>query len=344
MSSFPPPGIAEPPVSAEVARRAVEWMLELQGESVPARVRDEWRRWRSAHPEHERAWRRIESVDAALGPLAAPGHAAIARATLEAAAPLRRRQAVRALTALLFTGGGAWLAAEQTPWREWTADHRTGTGERRRIVLDDGTALVLNSGSAVDIRYGAAERRIRLIAGEVLVTSAKDAAARPLLVETADGEARALGTVFSVRRLPEASLLAVFEGAVALRPRQAAGDTRVLQAGEATRFTATGVDAPHALETGSAAWTEGLIVARGMRLADFLAELSRHAAQPIRCDPAIAGLRISGTYPLADIDKVLDTLSATLSLEIQTVTRFWGLRATEVLLVPRSSTARAPQR
>ncbi|KAF1057383.1 FecR domain-containing protein [Variovorax sp.] len=326
MSSLPPSGIAEPPVSAEVARRAVEWMLELQGDAVPARVRDEWRRWRAAHPEHERAWRRIESVDAALGPLAAPGHAALA------------------LTALLFTGGGAWLAAEQTPWREWTADHRTGTGERRRIVLDDGTALVLNSGSAVDIRYGAAERRIRLIAGEVLVTSAKDAAARPLLVETAHGEAQALGTVFSVRRLPEASLLAVFEGAVALRPRQATGDTRVLQAGEATRFTATGVDAPHALETGSAAWTEGLIVARGMRLADFLAELSRHAAQPIRCDPAIAGLRISGTYPLADVDKVLDTLSATLSLEIQTVTRFWGLRATEVVLVPRSRTARAPQR
>jgi transmembrane sensor len=42
-------------------------------------------------------------------------------------------------------------------------------------------------------------RRIELLKGEVLITTAKDSALRPFIVQTRHGTARALGTRFSVR-------------------------------------------------------------------------------------------------------------------------------------------------
>ena len=43
----------------------------------------------------------------------------------------------------------------------------------------------------------------------------------------------------------------------------------------------------------------------------------------LSCDPAVAHLRISGTFPLNDTDAVLNILSRTLPVRIQTLTRYW---------------------
>ena len=67
-----------------------------------------------------------------------------------------------------------------------------------------------------------------------------------------------------------------------------------------------------------------MLVASGMRLDRFLAELGRHRPGLLHCDPAIAGLRVSGTYPLADTDRVLDMLRTTLPVEIRFMTRYWA--------------------
>jgi transmembrane sensor len=330
-----PAAAGEPPIPPDVARRAVEWLVELRAEQVPPATLDGWRRWRAEHPDHERAWRRIEAVDGRLHPLATPVRSAIARATLAPPGSARRRQAVLGVAALLFAGGAAWMARDDERWSAWVADARTAPGERRRLVLDDGTAVELNSGSALDVVYGAAERRLRLLAGEVLIRTAPDAAERPFLVETAQGRAQALGTRFSVRQQPGTTLVAVFEGAVRVTPRDAAAQARVLKAGQQARFTREAMAAPQPADADGIAWAEGFIVAKGMRLADFLAELQRHDARALSCDPALADLRVSGSYPLADTGKVLDALSATLPLRVETTTRLWGLQTARVHLAPR---------
>ncbi|MBN8754658.1 MULTISPECIES: FecR domain-containing protein [Variovorax] len=327
--------MTEAPVPRHVAQRATEWLLDLQGEPAASRLRDEWQRWRAAHPDHERAWQRIEAVNGQLHRLATPVGTAMAHAALTRTGSRGRRQAVTALAVLLFAGGAAWTVGRQTRWGEEIAAQRTGLGERRTTTLDDGTVLVLNTGTAVDVKFSATERRVRLLSGELLITTAKDALGRPFLIETAQGEAQALGTRYTVRQFDGASDIAVFEGAVRITPRRAAWRTQVLQAGQKTRFAADTIDAPQWADADSTAWTEGFIVAKGMRLADFLAELGRYSARPLSSDPAVADLRVSGSYPLADIDKVLDTLSAVLSLEVQVVTRFWGLQTVRVSLAPR---------
>lgn len=317
-------GLVVPP---EVAQRAVEWwLLSCEGEMSRSRRRN-WMAWRNADPLHERAWRHIETVNARMAGLAGnTSQAALARVTLGRAGATSRRRAVKTLGVAFFGGGVAWQVEQHLPWRNWVADVRTASGERRSLVLDDGTQMVLNGASALDIGFSAQRRMLRLHKGEVLITTAKDGRqpARPFVVMTRGGEAEALGTRFVVRAEEgESALVSVFEGAVRLTPR-AAGSTLVLQAGEQASFDAQGTSSASAVHEDSTAWVDGMLIARAMPLSDVLAALQPYSEARLVCEPRVAGLRISGTYPLADVPRVLAVLGALPQLRVRPLTRWWG--------------------
>ncbi|HRP21314.1 MAG TPA: FecR domain-containing protein [Alicycliphilus sp.] len=325
-------------VPPEVARSAIQWWLLQQDGDMPEPQRRAWQAWRAADALHEQAWQRIVSVNERLAGLAQPQQAAIARAALAPRGPARRRSVVQTLAVLAFGAGVAWQGERRTPWRHWVADVRTARGERRRLVLEDGTQLVLNGATALDVGYGPRLRRLRLLEGEVLVTTAPDSRrpARPFIVQTAAGEAQALGTRFAVRALDGGgSRVAVFEGAVRLTPGQAAGDALVLQAGQQATLRAEGVSAPRPAHEDSTAWTEGMLVARGMPLADMLAALQPYSAARLACAPEVAQLRVSGTYPLDDVPRVLAALDALPGLRVRRLTRWWGRQEVVAEAAPR---------
>ncbi|MBE2972877.1 FecR domain-containing protein, partial [Burkholderia cepacia] len=234
--------------------------------------------------------------------------------------------AVRALAVLLFAGGAAWMAEPARRAAIWPADLRTAVGERRTVTLADRTVVVLDTDTALDVRFDAAARRLRLLRGTIMVTSGHDdrVPARPLVVATAQGELQPLGTRFAVRQRDGATRIEVFAGAVRVQPDDAAARARVIAAGEGADFTrdAIGVQAP--LDAYASAWTGGMLVASRMRLADLVAELDRYRRGSLRCDSAVADLRVSGTYPLDDPARVLDTLKATLPIDVHYLTRYWA--------------------
>ncbi len=323
-------------IPPSVARRAVEWLVDLQSDDAAdpdgVKRRQALQRWLAQHPDHERAWQRIEAVNGqvfgTLRSVASPVASAIAHATLTPPRSPKRREAIHTLAVLLFAGGAALLAENSAPWREWVADERAGVGTRRTVTLADGTTVALNTDSAINVRFTATERRVRLVGGEILVITGKDTGmggtGRPFIVETAQGELQPLGTRFAVRQQADASRVDVFEGAVSIRPHDGqAGQARTLRAGEQARFTRSAIGEFAQANDGDTAWIDGMLVASGMRLQDFLAELGRHRPGRLSCDAAIAGLRVSGSYPLADTDRILDTLRTTLPVEIHFLTRYW---------------------
>lgn len=319
--------IAPPKVPPAVAQRAVEWWLDLSNGGFTPAQREALAAWRAAHADHERAWRHIEAVSQGFQALGQSGGTA-ARAALmraEARPANRRRAAVKALAVLLFAGGATWGLRERSAWPGWTADLHTATGEQRTVTLADGTTLTLNTDSAVDIRYTASERRLVLRRGEIMVaTGHRDGQApRPFVVATAQGTAVPLGTRFSVRETGDATRLAVFEGAVRITPRDAPNQAHTLHAGQSAQFDARAILAVNPLAEAAAAWTRGMLVASNERLADFIDELNRYRPGVLRCDPRVASLRLSGTYRLADTDLVLDTLTRSLPLRVDYMTRYW---------------------
>lgn len=308
------------PSAADAA--ALEWQVTLWSGEVTPQEQDAFERWRTARPEHERAWQQVQQLGQRLH--AAPG--VVASSVLRRGARADRtpsgRKVLGGLGLLAATGGLASLTMDAPPWRTALADLRTGPGERRHLSLPDGTRVAMNSGTAADVHFDARERRLRLHAGELLVTTARDTS-RPFVVETREGRVRALGTRFSVRRTAEAAIAQVFEGAVEVTPDGLPAAVLRLAAGQQARFTAHQVDGPHAADPLSTAWERGLLVVQRWRLADVIAELSRHRGGVLRCDPAVADLIVSGVYPLDDTDGVLASLARVLPIHVRHTSRYW---------------------
>lgn len=299
---------------------AAEWLMVLRYDAATDKDRAALARWCQQSPAHAQAWARAEAV---LGTFAQVP-ASIGKDAFHAMKRPGRRRAIGLLGALLVAGPTGWLAWQRLPWREWSADVATATGERRSITLADGTRLVLNTASAVDIAFTPTERRIRLQAGEILVTTHADPSPtyRPFIVQTPQGTARALGTRFSVRRLDDATTrVAVFEHAVEIRALNDAA--RVLHAGEQADFGTDRIAAAADVDPGAAMWEQGMLVARNMRLADVIAEMSRYRSGVLRCHPSVAELRVSGAVSLADTDAGLALLARSLPLRIEQTTRYW---------------------
>ncbi|OEZ69158.1 fec operon regulator FecR [Janthinobacterium sp. HH103] len=315
------------PIDLAVAMQATEWLTTLMsGETTPAE-KTAWQQWRQAHPDHERAWRHIESVSGGLRELDGPAsRQALLQSPLSRS--VSRRGSLRLLAWVSAIGITGWFGArsEYAPGmaRAALADLSTGVGERRELTLADGSRLHLNSGSAVNIRYTDTQRLLQLVRGEAFIATARETGRpyRPFLVETAQGRAQALGTRYSVRQDEGHTQVAVEEGAVRLMPRHGHASL-VIQAGQGGGMTARSIVPAHAVSPDIWAWRQGLLLADAMPLRDFLHELSRYRHGLLGCDDAVAGLRISGVFPLADLDAVLLSLPDSLPVDVRLRTRYW---------------------
>ncbi|MFZ5526099.1 MAG: FecR domain-containing protein [Pseudomonadota bacterium] len=306
--------------SAAVVDQAIGWMVKLQSGEASADDWDACKRWRDARPDHAVAWERVQGIHGRFNRL--PGRA---MDTLEnARRDTSRRRAMQALGLAFIGGTSVWLVRHTAPVDALMADLRTGVGERRQLTLADGSALWLDTDTAVDVRFTQAQRQLMLHRGRVLLSSGADTGARqyrPLAVATRDGNVRALGTRFMVTRAEQDTQTQVFEHAVELQPLH--GPARVLKAGEQARFNTEGVTQLRAADTDTDAWTDGLLVTRGMRLGDLVTELARYQRGRLACDPAIANLRVSGVFSLQDVDQTLTLLEKSQPIRVSRLTRYW---------------------
>ncbi|MGJ7543481.1 FecR domain-containing protein [Variovorax sp. LT1R16] len=316
MSALPPPA-----PDAAVLREAARWLVRLHSGRAGEADHAACAAWRKADPAHEHAWQRAERLSQKFGAVPATvGVPVLARQARD-----NRRAALRTLALLATAAPAAWLGWRLAPWDAWTSDHRTATGERREVRLADGSRVLLDTGSAIDVRIDGTRRTVHLRAGAIQLTTAADA--RPFIVETTQGRLRALGTRFTVRQDGEEARsdirLAVTEGAVEVTLRDASSPALVVPAGQQTLLRGQGASALAAVSPESQAWTQGVLYAERMRLADFCAELSRYRPGLLHCSPEVAELRISGAFQLRDTDYVLSMVASTLPVQVVTRTRWW---------------------
>jgi transmembrane sensor len=322
---------AIPTIDPKLVDQAIAWSVRLRLHAADPRQLQAFQAWRRADAGHEAAWQRIEAMQQAISalPPQVAGQVLAARAA-GASGRKGRRQALKLMLGAAMVGAGAY-AGRDTPWAQQAmADYATGTGQRRQVVLEDGTELLLNTGTALNVRYAAGQRLVELRRGEVMITTGRDEASpqrRPFLASTSDGAMLAKGTRFLVRKDEDRTRLTVLEHAVELD--NAAGAPVLAQAGDSYFMSRQAIWRADAAEFDPSAWTEGLIAAREMRMDRFLAELSRYRPGLLRCDPAVAGLPVSGIFQLADTDRTLEVLLATQPVAAHYRTRWW------VTIIPR---------
>lgn len=178
-------------------------------------------RWMQADPRHaelfnelDRTWRTFDRL--ATVP-AASATGADAKLDADLLAP-RERPPRRFAPAWAALGAAATLALGFVAFnalRDPRHAAETEVGAFRKLELPDGSVAQLNTDSALDVAFTAAERRVRVVRGEVFFTVANDAA-RPFLVAAGPVVVRAVGTAFNVRHRADAVEVLVTEGRVAL--------------------------------------------------------------------------------------------------------------------------------
>lgn len=318
-------------IAPAIAEQAVEWMIELQTPPVSADTLEQWQRWLGQDPQHALAWQRVEAFGARLSGLGT--HAPIAHAALTAPADtaMSRRGALKSLVLAVSLGTLAWSGRNSALWQDLTADYHSTVGEQRSVDLADGSRLLLNTDSAVDVRFDAALHRLHLLRGEVQVQVAPDQASRLFQAWTTQGRVEASSGRFLLRQELDYSRLAVRDGEVMLFPESLAGVR--ITAGQQVLFSHARVGPLRVLSEADQAWTDGMLMASDMPLGAFLQELGRYRRGHLGCARSLRDLRVAGTYPLADTDRILHTLGITLDVEVRRFTPYW------ITLEPKNATA-----
>ncbi|WP_261943402.1 MULTISPECIES: FecR domain-containing protein [Pseudomonas] len=273
---------APQPIS-DVSDDALDWQVLLHSGNANASDQARYQRWCQLSPAHAEAAREAEALWQDLG------HTPTAQ--LFEASPARRSKrhwatGIAASLVLLVAGYSGW---QQAP--VWLADYHTGIGEQRSITLADGSRVVLNSGSALDVAFSARERRVTLQAGEALFETADDP--RPFVVETAGEPVQGSAAIFSVRR----------DGHVVLAKGEArSGEHSLAIAADASAQTA---------------WQRGKLIFNGKPLGQVLAELERYQhGRILLSDPKLSALEVSGVFDLNEPHALLRTLEQRYGLTV----------------------------
>ncbi|MHC8316852.1 FecR domain-containing protein [Pseudomonas sp. LB3P31] len=313
-----------------VVRQALHWLLRLRNNAGNRRLHQQCDLWRAERQEHELAWQQVKSLHAELSN---QPHAITAVQDALSTLGVResgvgRRTALKMLSGLLVMGSAAWLSSDMLHWDQWNADFATSTGERRGFQLPDGTRLELNTASSADLEYTPHQRLIKLTRGEILVTCGGiDQAAsfdRPLRVQSSHGLFEGVDARYVLLQQSNGTRLSVTAGRVIIHsPAAGSGVPVQVHPGQSylVGHRQSILASPSALEPG--AWVDGLIAARSMRLADFLAEVGRYRLGHLSCSADIADLQLTGAFRLDDTDELLASLAQTLPVQLHYRTQWW---------------------
>lgn len=299
---------------------ATAWFVRLRDEPASDRDRTAFEAWRDADPAHAEAYREIERLWAGLDQIdrrrAGRNGDAGTRTPMTDPASAGRWRALRRMAAAALVAVMAGLGAYGLTGPGLLADHRTGPGEQREIVLADGSAVHLNTTTALSVDITAGRRRVTLHAGEAHFEIATDPA-RPFVVDAAIGRIEALGTAFSVRRMKGSVEVIVTEKQVAVsghgqRPA-------VVTVGESIRITDAGLGAITDADTAATlAWRQGRLVFDNRPLSEVLGELERYRrGRIVILDRAAGAIPVTGSFAVADTDAALKTIEQTLPVRLR---------------------------
>ncbi|NUU38465.1 FecR domain-containing protein [Pseudomonas sp. C2B4] len=308
-------------IDPQILEQAAEWLMRLSEGALSEHEFAQWQQWRASSATCECAWQRAEALLGKLGGLPPE----LAMPALDRPANPQRRAMLGRLAALLAIAPAGWIGWQLNERQGWTADYHTAIGERRPLTLADGSQVTLNTDTVIDVDFDPLQRLISVRRGEILVQTAPDrqVPARPFRVRTEQGRMQALGTRFSVREDAGLTRLAVFDGRMQIELYQRPPATpMIVVAGQQTVFSASSISPVTPVDSALTAWTQGMLVADGMHLADFAAQLARYRPGIVRCDPAVARVRISGAFPLDDTRRALSMLAQTYPVNV--TTRFGG--------------------
>lgn len=319
--------------STERRRRANEeatqWWLQLQAQEMSRQEREAFVDWLRESSVHVAEMLRVASVHGALEQFENWARVATEGSSSDEQVVISLRDGGDAASAKSRWSGRGWpIAAAVAGIVVATAlllsavrgqVMETDRGERREVVLADGSVVQIDPESRLRVRFEEHSRRVLLDSGRALFRVARNPD-RPFLVEADATIVRAVGTAFGVERRGQGVVVTVAEGKVAIERTDVAPVQALLTANEQVTVSAGGsatpvrkVDSARAL-----AWAEGRLNFEKTPIREVVAQFNRYNSIQLHVeDDELARRPISGVFNAANPQAFIEFLQATTSVQIE---------------------------
>ena len=306
---------------------AVEWMVLLRSGQAGHRERAGFEAWRTENSVNQAAYDRIAQAFGAFETLRERGvSGVVAHQTVQG---LSRRSMMRATLSVAGLGagmGGGLLGWQVASQQGLLADQHTGFAQRQEGSLPDGSTLLLDARTAVDVAFNQGQRTLMLRHGRVMVTASAAGTQGPLRVQTQQGQVNAelaQTTQFVVQQRRETNLLQVsaIKGRVALV--SPSGARVEVNSGEHATLAARRAPTVAAARGNEALWTRGLVAMDNQPLGELIEAMRDYRPGVLRVEPRAAQIRISGVFSLDDTERTLRALAETQPVRVNTRTPYW---------------------
>ncbi len=310
-------GIQEPSresaPSDQVRAEAAAWIAQLHDDRRSPRLEARVHAWLAESEVHRHAFNRMTQVWEQTAAIQL-------RARNEIPSARRHRRlvlsAATAAAAIALTG-----IAVTYFWRG--DDVATDIGQQEARLLPDGTRVMLNTDTRIEVAFDKRTRRVRLIHGEAWFDVSKRPT-WPFVVQVDGREIRALGTSFVVRHDDiQAFSVTLLEGQISVGPVPVKEGTspqhpETLVPGQRLTISPNHpsiVDRPEIDRV--TAWERGRVEFEDTTLGDAADEMNRYsAAHIVVTDTDVARLRIGGVFRAGDSDEFVRIVTTAFGLHV----------------------------
>lgn len=308
---------------AQAEKEAVAWFTRMNGKPSPEDKRN-FQAWRRLNICNEDAYQMISALwssSVTPGAEIATEEASSLAGHLSRIKEIRKRRKTGSKTgagalALIFLLAGGWIWLEKPNfWQDMSADYVSARGEMRQIILDDGSSVLLDADTAIDVRLNDDVRQVKLLRGTAFFEVKPSSV--PFIVEAANGNSRVLGTAFDIALDDKGVEVTLEHGSLRVELGNSSSQV-VLKPGEAVAYNNQGLSEPHDVELDNAlAWHDGRFVFNNASLKDVLQKVERYRdGRIVVIGSALGARRISGSFSLKDTNAALSSLQSSVGFRM----------------------------
>lgn len=198
----------------------------------------------------------------------------------------------------------------------------TKIGEVREVRLDDGSVLILDTGTSINVDLSAEQRVVSLERGRARFQITHDAA-RPFIVRFGQNEISSPGTIFDVSYGNRAAVQ-VLAGRADVTVRSWRSSARPeqlfrLRSGEQLSFLDGQAMPPSVMSARPTdeQWVSGVKNVDDVTISEVIAEANSYSTtQIVLADPTLGSREIFGSVHIRDIDAVAEAIAAFLEAKV----------------------------
>lgn len=309
----------------EQYKLAIQWYIRMRSPDVLNEEQQAHEDWLSQSVANKEAYEAIEREWQDLDPLSSWAIHEMRALEDHISPPRNNRYFLFGITSLVTAALVALVIYIYLPLVNQPEIHHYETmkGEQRKIVLEDGSLIHLNSASSLDVQYTSEVREINMLRGEGLFAVANERS-RPFVVKVHESKIVAVGTRFSVYYKKNEVAVTVLEGRIAIMAENKnkefsstsaeinlTNSSILLESDRQARVNKQGhVSDVHIVDAEKiTAWNRGLIIFDNTPLREVAEEISRYIVGQIQVAHDVPNYPVTGVIKIRDQETMLHLLS-----------------------------------